>query len=386
MRFSKLHLENWRNFTHVDVPLQQRAFLIGANATGKSNLLDVFRFLRDIVRVGGGFEEAVASRGGITRLHSLFSPDIAHIVIDVHIEDDTTQSWRYRLAFRQDTNGVPRPILQEEKVWRSDRLLVDRPNAEDASDDELLRQTSLEQTSANRKFREVADFFNSIRYYHIIPQIVREPERSTGQSADPYGSDFIEQLAKLPFESQEALRQRIENVLRVMIPQFREFFIRPDERGVMHLFGLFETDTQKLGFQSESGFSDGTIRLIGLIRALLDGNGPLLLEEPELSLHQAIVRNLPGMMWSIQKQHNRQIVVSTHSSDFLQDEGIAADEILLLRPTAKDGSTQVTNGVEMATVKSLLDAGLSAAEAALPETEPPDAQRLLFLGETPNAG
>src|SRR5258707_721976 len=57
MRFSHLQLENWRNFTYVDVGLQQRGFLIGANATGKSNLLDVFRFLRDIVRIGGGFEK-----------------------------------------------------------------------------------------------------------------------------------------------------------------------------------------------------------------------------------------------------------------------------------------------------------------------------------------
>ena len=63
MRFSKLHLENWRNFTRVDVSLQQRMFLIGPNASGKSNLLDVFRFLRDLVRVGGGLEKAVQTVG-----------------------------------------------------------------------------------------------------------------------------------------------------------------------------------------------------------------------------------------------------------------------------------------------------------------------------------
>jgi len=71
MRFSKLHLENWRNFTRVDISLQQRMFLIGPNASGKSNLLDVFRFLRDLVRVGGGLEKAVADRGGISHIRSL---------------------------------------------------------------------------------------------------------------------------------------------------------------------------------------------------------------------------------------------------------------------------------------------------------------------------
>ncbi len=64
MHFTKLKLENWRNFLHVDVSLQRRVFLVGANASGKSNLLDVFRFLRDIADDQGGFQVAVQSRRG----------------------------------------------------------------------------------------------------------------------------------------------------------------------------------------------------------------------------------------------------------------------------------------------------------------------------------
>jgi predicted ATPase len=48
MQFSRIRLTNWRNFGSVDVRLQNRTFLIGANASGKSNFLDVFRFLRDL--------------------------------------------------------------------------------------------------------------------------------------------------------------------------------------------------------------------------------------------------------------------------------------------------------------------------------------------------
>ncbi|WP_449370138.1 AAA family ATPase [Thiomonas sp.] len=46
MQITRLKLKNWRNFRAVDTPLSPRAYLIGANASGKSNLLDVFRFLR----------------------------------------------------------------------------------------------------------------------------------------------------------------------------------------------------------------------------------------------------------------------------------------------------------------------------------------------------
>ena len=48
MIVTKLVLKNWRNFSSVDVALGDRVFLVGPNAAGKSNFLEVFRFLRDI--------------------------------------------------------------------------------------------------------------------------------------------------------------------------------------------------------------------------------------------------------------------------------------------------------------------------------------------------
>ena len=64
LRFTHIAMENWRNFATVDVPLSRRLFVVGPNASGKSNFLDVFQFLHDIVSVGRGFEQAVQSRGG----------------------------------------------------------------------------------------------------------------------------------------------------------------------------------------------------------------------------------------------------------------------------------------------------------------------------------
>ncbi|MBA2492469.1 MAG: ATP-binding protein, partial [Gammaproteobacteria bacterium] len=53
------------------VELQRRVFLIGPNASGKSNFLGLFRFLHDLVSVGGGFQEAVRKRRGISSLRCL---------------------------------------------------------------------------------------------------------------------------------------------------------------------------------------------------------------------------------------------------------------------------------------------------------------------------
>jgi len=380
MRFSRIHLENWRNFTRVDVPLQQRMFLVGANASGKSNLLDAFRFLRDLVRVGGGFEKAVSDRGGVSRLRSLAARRYPEVVVDVGIEDDDNETWRYRLAIVQDNQR--RPTVKEEKVWKSDKLLLERPDDRDIDDKELLRQTHLEQINSNRQFRVIADFFNTIRYYHIVPQLIREPERSVGRKFDPYGGDFLEQIASTPKNIYESRLRRIQNALRVAVPQLQELQLYRDERGVPHLRGKYDHWRAQGAWQTEVDFSDGTLRLMGLLWALLDGGGPLILEEPELSLHSEVVSHVPEMMAYIQKSQKRQarqILVSTHSSDLLRDEGIAPDEVLLLRPTP-DG-TKVEVSTEVTEIKHLLDAGLTVAEAVLPSTRPPKAEQLSFLGE-----
>ena len=53
LKIRKLRLRNWKNFADVEVDIEDRVFLIGANASGKSNFLDVFRFLSDLASTGG---------------------------------------------------------------------------------------------------------------------------------------------------------------------------------------------------------------------------------------------------------------------------------------------------------------------------------------------
>ena len=180
-----------RNFRHVDVALRDRTFIVGPNASGKSNLLDAFRFLREIAEPRGGFQQAVQDlRGGVSRLRSLHARRKPDVIVEVALELGPTP-WRYRLAFGQD--NVRRPIVKEERVWKGEALVRDRPDDDDRADPGRLGQTHLEQVNANREFREVAAFFAQVRYLHIVPQLIREPERySRGNGGpDPFGGDFL---------------------------------------------------------------------------------------------------------------------------------------------------------------------------------------------------
>lgn len=377
--FTYVALENWRNFAHAAVDLQRRAFLVGPNASGKSNFLDAFRFLHDVVSVGGGFQQAVLKRGGVSRLRCLAARRYPDIGIRVQIGAEPGKAlWEYELRFTQDNNR--RPILQRERVLHSGRELLNRPDERDDADRERLTQTYLEQVHANQEFRAVAEFFQQIRYLHIVPQLVREPDRSVGRSNDPFGGDFLEQIATTPDRTRISRLRRIQEALRVAVPQLQELELFRDARGTPHLQGTFQHWRPQGAHLSEDQLSDGTLRLVGLLWALLDGNGPLLLEEPELSLHPEIVRFLPQLIARVQERRGgRQVLVSTHSPDLLLDEGIGVDEVLLLQPG--DEGTKVVPAAAFAEIRDLLEGGMTMADAVLPHTRPLLAGQIVRFGK-----
>jgi predicted ATPase len=377
MRFTRVVLRNWRNFADVKVTLTQRVFLVGPNASGKSNFLDAFRFLRDIASVGGGFQEAVRRRGGVSKLRFLGSRPQSHVVISVRLRD-TEDQWEYTIEFGQDVGR--RAVLDRERVLRADKVIVDRPNSADMKDPERLTQTYLEQVNANQGFRQVFEFLGAIRYFHIVPQLIKNAERFAGRKADPYGTDLIEQIAKTPVETRLLRLSQINSALRLAVPQFRELDVWSDEQGTPHLRG-YSVQWPREAWQTEDQFSDGTLRFIGILWALLGATGPLLLEEPELSLHPEVVRFIPQMMAATQRAQPYQVFVSTHSRDLLEDTGIGMRETLLLVPGTAGTTVHRASGKRE--IRALLEGGASMADVAIPLTKPQEAHRLPSFADVP---
>src|SRR5690606_4072984 len=271
-----------------------------------------------------------------------------------------------------------RAFVALERVITNESILLDRPTPADNKDPSRLSQTHLVQVNSNKQFREVAEFITQLRYMHIVPQLTRESDRILPRAHSPCGSDFLEQLAKTPQKTLDPRLRRINKALQVAVPQLRELTIDRDERGVPHLKGRYEHWRPKAGWQTEENFSDGTLRLLGLLWALLDGNAPLLLEEPELSLHPAVVRHVPAMMAGADRRVRRQVIVSTHSPDLLSDKSIAPEEVLLLEPTV-DG-TRIHLAADDAQIRALLQGGVPMADAVMPRTSPAHTDQLALFG------
>ena len=379
MIITRLKLTNWRNFTDVDVPLLDRAFIIGPNASGKSNLLDAIRFLRDVAkREGGGLQAAVARRGGVRQIRSLSAHSGGGVGIEVHLSRDSDEpvEWIYQLSFNVERSGIHRTLVQEEIVKHGGEVLLHRPTHEDNGDAELRTETALEQVNANRRFREISEFFNEITYLHLVPQLVRYGTEIGGNRLenDPFGQGFLERIAGANSKTRQSRLNKIATSLSYIVPQLEEItFERDPISGQPHLKARFENWRANDVWQREDQLSDGTLRLIGLFWSLLERGGPLLLEEPEISLNRDIVRRLPPLIHRLsvpvrrrrgdeRHRERRQVILTTHSPDLLSDPGIDGWGVLCITP-GKDGSIVKPLAADPP-IRNMLEAGVMPSEVA----------------------
>ena len=376
MQITCLKLKNWRNFREVDVPLEPRTYLIGANASGKSNFLDAFRFLRTLAQTdGGGLQRAMKDRGGLTNLRSLHARNDPEVRIAVDLSDvdqGQRRQWRYVLALKAEGKGQQRVLVSEERVECDGRTLLARPDAKDRGDVERRTQTHLEQIGSNASFRALADHFAGTTYLHLVPQLLKHGDEIGARipENDPFGQGLMQRIAKTPKKTRDARLRRIQQALAQAVPLFSELRFEQDPvTGLWHLEANFTHWRAHGGWQRENQFSDGTLRLIGLLWALQEGEGLLLLEEPELSLNDAIVAHLPLLIERVLRDRkkrvsSRQVLISTHSEALLQSADDAA--LLLVEPSTNGSSVRTPDAEELAQIQH----GLTPAEVLLPKTRP----------------
>ncbi|EMP03420.1 AAA family ATPase [Leptospira santarosai] len=389
MIISKVKLTNWKNFREAEVRLTERIFIVGANASGKSNFLDVFRFLRDIVKQAGGLQFAVENRDGVSKIRCLSGGRIPGVTLEVHLSDedspDGNPRWIYSLSFKHSGGGIIKnqASIVEEKVFdgEKNKWILERKTSGEKEDLETLRFTYLEQVNSNIAFREIYHFFQEIQYLHIVPQLIRDSNsyQLSANKEDFYGRNLLEKMNKTSERTRSSYLKLINEFLQKSVPQLTNISFVKDRNGIPHLEAIYEHWRARGAKQRESQFSDGTLRLIGFMWALLDTQGTFLLEEPELYLHSAIVKLLPEFISKLQRRKGkvRQVIISTHSYEILSNEGISGDETIVLIPT-EDG-TEIKRAMEIEEIKSSLDAEFNMAEAVIPRIAPKGIHKILEI-------
>lgn len=377
MNVTRVVLKNWKNFRNIDVSLGERSYVIGPNAVGKSNFLDVFRFMRDLCKDGGGLQKAVNDRGGITKLRCLQARNDTEVAIKISLSEGDDE-WVYELVFKASGRGKQLINVTKEAVYNNGSEILFRPTEKDEADPVQLTQTYLEQILANQTFRPIANFFGSITYLHIVPQLLKFA-KEIGISKiedDPFGQGFLDRLANTQARTRDAWLKKIQSGLSIAVPQFKELKFERDESGQPHLEARYEHWRPNAGWQKEDQFSDGTLRLIGLMWFLLEKRQLLLLEEPELSLNSEIVRFIPELIESTLKgaRNQKQIIISTHSTPLLSNN-IDGNSIILFLASENGTIARSPSEAELDAMR----AGFTPAEIMLPLTTPKNIRKMIEI-------
>lgn len=364
-----LKVRNWKNIPKIEIDsLWDFSVIVWPNASGKSNFLDIILFLRDIAK--NGLQQAVNQRWWIEKIRSLSAKNNTDISIEITVQVGTA-TWLYNLIINQGKRGLKgvsidktsRAYVKEESVFQNGNELFTRKILKDDSD--LV--THMETPFKNWAFQELVNYFWEIDLLHIVPQMVKERQikDTEKRELDIYGRNFIEKIWRFPNKRiREKYLNQIGKILRWAIPNFEELLLEPDVNSwVFHLVARFKNWRAPTAKQTELFLSDGTIRLIWIIWTLLaKKTGILLIDEPEVSLHTAIIRSLPKIIAQIQIESDIQVIVTTHSYEFISmDAWIKPKDIFIVSPDEK-GISSVESLDKRVDAKNLLTSWFSYHE------------------------
>ena len=320
MKLSKLVAENYRSLRDESIELGDLNLFIGANAAGKSTILDALRFLHEGVRARE-FQTPVFHRGGM--IHLAWKGEAAsRIQLAVTIEDDVrTYQWLIRLIKEGMYGFYVEEEVNESRPQKPPRQILLAKQGEgwwwsgEKGKRVMLKQSgetcALAAAAADASFlaRGVAEFVGRWGFFDPSPFLLRRDWASVESGRfDPYGRNLGETL--------HTLREASPETFEEIVAATRAVVGLPSEIRTMESEGRFHFMQNEPWLHyavHQMGVSSGTLRMLALMTALLSEPETNLIgiEEPENYVHPAAL--LAFVQYLLNARERTQIMVTTHS-------------------------------------------------------------------------
>lgn len=398
MAIKKIRVTNFKSFKKLEVELGKFDVLIGANASGKSNFIQIFRFLRDITK--SGLDNAISMQGGVEYLRNInigssenFSVDVVSdqefvygretekglIGVKIYeaiygfamefkrrglgfkiVKDKLTQKCRFA-RFEEQKKG----IKEKEKFGEGEiifsrangkiKIDLNKPPEVPIKEDDIippfLRLEKLPPKTLLIKtpffLPSLEEVFSDISIYDFDPKLPKKAIPITGKAElEEDGSNLSIVLKNIiGYKDKE---RKFFNLISDLLPFVDKLDVEKFADKSL-LFTLREKYFEKQ-YLPASLISDGTINITALITALYFEEKLLtIIEEPERNIHPYLISKVIEMMKDTSQK--KQIITTTHNPEMVKYAGL---ENILLVSRNKEGFSTVSRPADKEEVKTFL--------------------------------
>jgi predicted ATPase len=337
LRIDSITFGNYKSIISCNVHLQPITYLIGTNGSGKSNFLDAVCFIKNIFRYGLPF--AIENRGGI---QNILNKTNSYTSLYFYI---TFSPWKvspqhphqYSLSIRTDNNDY---YIESEfsgygdanfQRFFSEKEMPGYVNISSITTNDK-KQSLASQLMSHSHIYDGYTFIRNATFHNFFPEVIREMQSpNSGDVLAGNGSNLCSVLKRITQTSPD-IKKRIDQYLSVVVPSITH--VEAIDIGPYETLEFYYDNGQK--FYANS-MSDGTLRALGILTALLQDSPLVGIEEPETALHPAAAGVLHDAIREASLK--KQVIVTSHSPDLLDDPNLDPDSILVT--TMENGSTRI---------------------------------------------
>jgi predicted ATPase len=322
----RITIEGFKSIRKLeDFELRALNVLIGANGAGKSNFLEFFRLVRELI--GQRLQLKVQKDGGASACLYLGPKVTTKFAARLFLG-----GYGYRFALVPTADG--RLIFEEEEVMPHTHVQNDiwlplgSGHAETKITDYM--GTSVDAQSLHRALSS-----SIVYHFHDTSEaagVLHENQKNDNEYLRPDGRNLAAFLYRTR-QVDPAAYAKVRDVVKLAAPFFEDFKLRPmpENPDLIQLEWLQKgSDYPFLARQ----LSDGTLRFICLAAALVPNNfvhsPTVLFDEPELGLHPFALTLLASLFEQVARQ-NRQVIVSTQSAQLLNE--FSPEDIIVVERT-----------------------------------------------------
>lgn len=396
MKIKRVKAENFKSYKKVDIELNNLNFIIGGNASGKSNYVNILKFFNDIVDYG--IDDAISLQGGIKYLFNSNSRKNTSVLLYLELDLEKEENYMFRVLNAENQLYLPNALKYTLKIKpnekgegykinhenieinfelleknKEDRIVIDSYNLVVSKDvngkiidsfdsinhdkDEFMALEFIKQfikrgdvllTSFFSAFSIFYRYDSKIKIYNFDVNLLKSPSSIVGRSElEENGSNLVNIIQHLL--KNKTKKEKLNKLIKMILPFIDD--IKVENNVNKSVFFKVKESYNKKEFPSYM-LSDGTVNILAVIIALYfqDNNDIIVMEEPERNIHPKLLRMLVKILNDVSEK--KQIFITTHNP-FIVKEAQLEDIILVSRDSG--GISTIKKPVDDNRIKTFLE-------------------------------